>query len=152
MVGALVTKAPVAPEVSRVMATNACANEYLDGALRRAEASGHPVSIQAAVMTMASRYLLREGDPDLPASLEVLTRHDAPVDDTMAMYNDLFLGGTLTALGRKGAIGRLARAARVADRTASDIASDMAITFLAIEAVQQGHGPEGAFLAGYPEA
>ena len=127
------------------------ADEYLDAALRRAEASGHPVSIRATVMTVASRYLLRE-DPDLQASLAVLTRHDTPVDDAMGMYNDLFLGGTLTALGRKGAIGRLARAARVADRRASDMVSDMALTFLAIEAIQQGHGTEGALLAGYAEA
>jgi predicted ATPase len=128
------------------------ADWYLTDALGRAEALGHPVAVQATVLTMVSRYLGREGEPDLLASLDVLTRHDAPVDDSMAMYTDLFLGTTLSALKRGGAIGRLTRAARVADRTKSDTVSNMALTFIAIEAIQHGYGPEGAFLAGHTEA
>jgi hypothetical protein len=130
----------------------ATATWYLDEALRRAEQSGHPVNIQSAVLTSVGRHLFWDGGPDFDASLDILTRHDTRIDDAMAMYRDVFLGATLIGLHRNGAIEALLHALRLADRRASHDATEMALTLLAIAAIEQGSGAEGATLAGYAAA
>jgi predicted ATPase/class 3 adenylate cyclase len=124
----------------------------LSESLRRAELYGHPVAVQAAVQMAVSRYLFSGNEPDLEAASSILARHDVRIDDAMAMFADGLYGATLVALGRGGAVERLVRSARLADRRGSVMATDMALTFLAIAAGRQGHGAEAATLAGYAAA
>jgi len=128
------------------------ATDCLRESLRRAEQSKHPVSIQAAVLTAVGPHLFGGGEPDLEASLQLLTRDDVRVDDSMAMYRDVFLGATLAALHREGSVQHLARAIRSADRSASHDAGELALTFLAIAAAGLGYGADAATLAGYATA
>jgi hypothetical protein len=123
-------------------------------ALRRAEHTQHPVSIQSAVVTAAAAYLFSSTERDLAASSAILTRHagEPRIDDATAMWTDVFLGATLVGLRRTGAVEPLARAVRLADRRNVRNAEEMALNLLAVAAAVAGHREEAAILANYASA
>jgi hypothetical protein len=123
-------------------------------ALRRAERAGHPPSIQATVLTAAGRHLWKLPGPDFAASLAIFAAHDQlpHFDDTIGMWFDVLWGATLVGLHHTGAVGRLARAVRLADRLSNLNAADLALRLLAIAVAESGYQEEAATMAGYAEA
>jgi predicted ATPase/class 3 adenylate cyclase len=123
-------------------------------ALRRAEVSGHPVTISAALISMCSGFILGIENPDFAAAFDALARHRdglraGTVND---MWLDIFTGETLFGLGRPGAVEHLARAARSADRLNMAPALDRALRILAIAAAEAGLTAHATTLTAYTEA
>ena len=122
-------------------------------ALRRAEQSGHPPSVQSGVVLAATNCVFT-GAPDFNASLAILARHDTgpSVDNLIAMWLDIIWGATLVGLHRTDAITRLIRGIDIADRQGAPSALDLALRLLAIAVADAGHRPEAATLLGYCDA
>jgi hypothetical protein len=123
-------------------------------ALRRAEDRGHPVYIQMAVVTAASSVLFQPASPDFTAGWAILAGHDEPVhlDAAIWIWLDIIWGMALVGLHRQEAIGRLARAIRLADRQSALNAEDLALRLLAVAVAEAGHEGEADMLTGYSEA
>jgi len=122
-------------------------------ALRRAEASGHPVHLGAAVISHAAGYLTQIPTPEFDVSWEILNRHPETraVGGTNAMWFDLLWGWCLLGLGEAGEVEWLSRAAISADRLNSPPVSDVALRLLAFAFDRNGYGKEARVLAHYVE-
>ena len=122
-------------------------------ALRRAERSGHPPSVQSGVVLAATNCVFT-GAPDFNDSLAILARHDTgpSVDNLIAMWLYIIWGATLVGLHRTDAITRLIRGIDIADRQGAPSALDLARRLLAIAVADAGHRPEAATLLGYCDA
>jgi predicted ATPase len=125
-------------------------------ALRRAERTGHPIYISAAVITVAGNDLWGRAEPDPTAALGVLERHGRDLGLLAGGLNgawyDITWGVALSELGLPGAIEHLARAARSADRLNTQHALDLALRQLAIAAAEAGLMQSALALTGYTEA
>jgi hypothetical protein len=121
-------------------------------ALHRAEQTGDPVMVAAAVASLTVSYTW--GEPDFAAKFDVLSRHAVGLHS--GTVNDLWLdinwGETLLGLERPGAIEYLTRAARTADRLNMPHALERTLRTVAIAAAEAGLTTEAATLAGYTEA
>jgi hypothetical protein len=122
-------------------------------ALRRAELSRQPVATLTAVLAAAGNHLWRT-EPDFAASLSVLEPrgHLAHFDDSVGVWVELIWGATLAGLHRTDAVGRLARAVRIADRIGALQPADLILRLLALVATDAGYPAEAATLAGYADA
>jgi hypothetical protein len=125
-------------------------------ALRRAEQSGHPIYISAAVITVAGTELWGKFEPDFEASLDVLNRHEHDLGsiagDLNGAWHDITWGVTLFGLGLPGAVEHLAHGARTADRLNTLHALDLALRQLAVLAADAGLTPAALALIDYTEA
>ena len=121
--------------------------------LRRAEQTGHPIYTTTAVITAGSGVLWGTADGDLTASLDLLTRHDGGLTfgEISGMWLDLMWGSMLLALDQPGAVERLARAARAADRLNAPHALDLALRQLAILAAESDLTEPAAALVVFTE-
>ncbi len=122
-------------------------------ALRRAEISGSPLNISAAVTTVAANYLNLRSGPDFEASKRVIdSRPDVfKVTGTSEMWLSLMRGWTLIGLGEPNAVGHVSRAFRLADRLNAPHVSESALRLLALAFVQSDHVDEAACLLTYVE-
>jgi predicted ATPase/class 3 adenylate cyclase len=123
-------------------------------ALRRGEASGHPLHMGAAVITYAATYVTQTATPDFDAAWEIVERYPETRDagGTNAMWFDLLWGWTLLGLGDPHAVEWLADVLRAADRLNAQPVSDLALRLLALAFDQCGHAKEGKLLAQYADA
>lgn len=120
--------------------------------LRRAEATGHPLLIASAVLTAASVHVTVGDQPDFAACLEVLTLHDVePASDLNDLWHDILWGLVLVALGQRGAVVRLVRGVREADRLSTLLQLDLALRVLAIAAAEAGLVDQARVLAAYSD-
>ena len=109
-------------------------------ALRRAEASRHPLHIGSALITSSANYVTQVADPDFPASESILQRSiGLDVGGTNGMWLDMLWGWTLLGLGKPGAAEYLARSAREADQLAAPHLSDLVLRLLALVFVDHGY-------------
>lgn len=123
-------------------------------ALRRGEASGHPLHMGAAVITYAATYVTQTATPDFEAAWEIVERYPQTRDagGTNAMWFDLIWGWTLLGLGDPHAVEWLADVLRAADRLNAQPVSDLALRLLALAFDRCGHSKEGRILAQYADA
>src|SRR5262249_22313534 len=125
-------------------------------ALRRAERTGNPITIQMAVTTASSRHLYRTARLDCAASLAILSAYDetSRIDAEIALWLDIQWGAAFVRLHQSGAVGRLARAARAADRQGALNVECRAVRMLATAVSQAGGGWErqADMLIGYGNA
>lgn len=123
-------------------------------ALRRGEASGHPLVMGAAVITYAATYVTQTATPDFEAAWEIVERYPQTRDagGTNAMWFDLIWGWTLLGLGEPNAVEWLADVLRAADRLNAQPVSDIALRLLALAFDRCGHAKEGKILAQYADA
>ena len=122
--------------------------------LRRADLWGHPIYTSAAVITVAGTNLWGCEVPNYEASLDVLARYDLQLSDVdlNGLWHEIMWGATLLGLDRPGAVDRLARAARAADRLNTWHALDLALRQLAIAAAEAGLARPAVGLVAYTEA
>ena len=122
-------------------------------ALHRAERQGHPVLISAAVISMMGAYLTSRAEADFDSSFELLSTHDLSVDagGLNDCWRDVMWGMTLLGLGKPGAAGRLAYAARAADRLDAGHVLDLAVRELAVAAGDADLMQQAVTLATYAE-
>jgi hypothetical protein len=123
-------------------------------ALQRAEASGNPPNIGAAVITAASNLLNQSDGPDFLRSKEII---DAGSNAFAALgTNEMWLctmfGWTLLGLGESEAVGYLTRALRIADRLNAQHVVELTLRLIAITFAEAGHTREAGVLNGYVEA
>jgi predicted ATPase len=125
-------------------------------ALRRARRSGHPINMQMAVVTASSSYVFRTPGRDFEASLRILAGYDetSRIDAAIAMWLDVQWGIALVGLHKSGAVSRLARAVRAADRQRARNAEDLALRLFAIAIAQADAAlaAQADMLTGYANA
>jgi predicted ATPase/class 3 adenylate cyclase len=123
-------------------------------ALRRGEASGHPLHMGAAVITYAASYLTQTATPDFEAAWEIVERYPLTraVGGTNAMWFDLMWGWSLLGLGEPQAVECLVDVLRAADRLNAQPVSDIALRLLALAFDRCGHAKEGMILSQYADA
>ena len=123
-------------------------------ALRRANATGSPLALSAAVISAAGAHLQQNHEPGFAASFDILSRHNIGLTsgDLNGMWLDIQWGFTLLGLDRPGALGLLSRAARTADRLNSPHVLDYALRLLAIIAAEASLAEQAAALIEYAEA
>jgi len=126
--------------------------EVASDVLRRAELTGNPRLVSAAIVSWCSAYTMFE-EPDFAASLEVLARHDrGPRSGTMNdMWLDIHWGEALVGLSRPGAVEYLVRGARSADRLGNPQGLNQALEELAIAAAEAGLVSQAAALSDYAD-
>jgi predicted ATPase len=123
-------------------------------AVQRAQASGNPMNIGAAVITAASNHLYRSAGPDFVRSKEII---DAGSNAFAALgTNEMWLctmfGWTLLGLREPEALDYLTRALRTADRLNAQHVVELTLRLIAIAFAEAGHPPEAGILNGYVEA
>jgi predicted ATPase/class 3 adenylate cyclase len=122
--------------------------------VRRAERSGHPLFISAAVVSAAGAHL-QNSPPDFAASFDTLSRHGVGLrggGDLNDMWLDTQWGVTLLGLDDPGAVARITRAARRADRLDSAHVLDYELRQLAIISAEAGLNEQALALVSYTEA
>ena len=121
--------------------------------LRRADETGQPLCIGAAVVVAASNFLSFTRDPDFEASMRVFaSRPDAlGMGGLSEMWLDTFLGWTLLGLGSPHAVNRLAGALRAADQLNAQHVVEFNLRLLAVAFAQAGHLREAAILVEYAD-
>jgi predicted ATPase/class 3 adenylate cyclase len=122
-------------------------------ALRRAEGTGHPMAISAAVISASSQEMQRSDLPRFAASLDILSRYDVDLDrgDLNGMWLEVMWGLTLVGLEQLAAVGHLARAARTADRLDTPHVLDYALRPLAIVSADAGLLEQAGALVAFAE-
>ena len=128
--------------------------DVLTEALRRADGTGHPMSIGAAVITAAAQELASSDAPRFAASLDILRRYDLDLDrgDLNGMWLDIGWGLALLGLEPSAAVGYLASAARTADRLDTPHVLDYTLRALAVIAADAGLHQQAAALVAFTEA
>ena len=122
-------------------------------ALRRAERGGHPLFVSSAVITVTANQLNVPGAPDFAAAYEILSGYPVvPLGAQNDTWLDIMWGAALLGLGRPGAAGHLARAARTADRNDGPGQLDNALRLLAALAAEAGLLDQARSLLGYADA
>jgi len=123
-------------------------------ALQRAEASGNPMNIGAAVITAASNLLNESAGPNFLRSKEIIEAGSNAFAalGTNEMWLCTMFGWTLLGLGESEALAYLTRALRTADRLNAQHVVEMTLRLVAVAFVEAGYAPEAGILNGYVEA